>query len=84
MLTTFILDFFTYLGEVLSSIFGIVTVLPFGIDPILVSAVGSFKAFMVIFPPLQIVFQAFMIYLGFRMTLLVFKLILGSRSPHHV
>lgn len=82
MLSTFILAFFIFLGNILTSIFGSVDVLPFGMDAILVSAVGSFKAFIHIFPPAQIVFNAFMIYISFRFVLLVMKLILGSRAPH--
>lgn len=43
-----------------------VTILPWGVDEILVQAVGSFKAFMAVFPPMQIVFNAFIIYISFR------------------
>ncbi len=49
------------------------SVLPWGIDSILVSAVGGFKSMIVVFPPLGIVFQAFMIYLLFRVGMQLLK-----------
>lgn len=45
--------------------------LPFGMDEPLVTAFGNFNAFMDMFPPLHITFVAFMIYLGFRVAVLV-------------
>lgn len=55
--------------------------LPWGTDAYVVYAVGLFKYFAYLFPPFQIVFTATLIYLGFRGFLLLFKLILGARSP---
>jgi len=32
---------------------------------------------------MEIVFQAFMIYLSFRLSLILLKFFLGKRTPHH-
>lgn len=52
-----------------------VTTLPWGIDSILVGAMGTFRALMALFPPLQVVFTAFMFYIGFRLLLKLLKMI---------
>lgn len=57
--------------------------LPWGLDDLWQTSVASFKAFIEVFPPLQIVFSAFLIYLGFRLTLILIKIFVGSRVPHH-
>jgi len=59
------------------------TVLPWGIDEILVFSVGMFKGMMLIFPPLEIVFEAFLAYLSFRLLIIIVTIFAGSRSPHH-
>lgn len=61
----------------------IVTELPFGMDEIFVDAVGMFKSAMALFPPLQVVFTAFMVYLSFRLALIVLRLFIGHRAPSH-
>lgn len=60
-----------------------VTELPWGIDAILLSGVSQVKAVAVYIPPLTTVLGAFMIYVGFRLTLIVLKLFLGHRTPMH-
>lgn len=55
--------------------------LPWGLDAIMVTAVGYYKTFEYIFPPIGIVFTATMIYLGFKGIMLVMKLVLGARAP---
>jgi len=59
------------------------TILPWGLDDLWITSIGYFKGFMLVFPPLTIVFDAFMIYLGFRLLLIVLKIFLGKRTPHH-
>jgi len=55
--------------------------LPFGMDEAFVLAVGMFKAFMVYFPPIQVIYDAIIIYMWFEIALFILKLILGSRAP---
>jgi len=57
--------------------------LPFGIDAIMVTAVSSFKAVALIFPPFEVVYQAAIVLLGFEIIMFVLKLILGHRAPSH-
>lgn len=74
------------IGNVLSIMFSFlpsVTTLPYGIDPIAVQAMGYVRAMIVIFPPLGVILQAFLYYLGFRLILAIVKVILGGRAPHH-
>lgn len=52
-----------------------VTVLPLGMDTALSTATGYFRSFMAVFPPLTVVFTAFIWYLSFRIMLLTLKLL---------
>lgn len=58
-------------------------VLPFGIDAIMVTAVSTFKAVMLIFPPFQVVYNAALLLLGFEIVMFVLRIILGSRLKDH-
>lgn len=49
--------------------------LPWGIDGILVSAVAGFKAMSVVFPPFMIVYNAFIIYLIFKLLVVILRMI---------
>ncbi len=55
--------------------------LPFGLDTIFQTTFSYLYAFIEIFPPMGIVLQAFIVYLGFRIGLMILKVFLGSRSP---
>jgi len=57
--------------------------LPFGIDAIMIQAISSFKAVMIIFPPFQVVYNAAILLLGFEVIMFILKLILGHRAPSH-
>jgi len=60
-----------------------VTVLPWGIDGYLSTGVGYIKGFSVFFPFINTAINAFLIYMGFRLLLIVLKFVLGSRTPSH-
>jgi len=67
-----------FIGSVLSfmtSWLPVVETLPFNMDEYFSTAVGSFKSFMEIFPPLQVIWSAFLIYVGFRVILLTMRLL---------
>ena len=49
--------------------------LPWGMDDIMVQAVGSYKVLASAFPPFQTILAAFIIYLGFRIILKILKVI---------
>lgn len=52
-----------------------VTELPWGVETWLVNGVHMFNAFKDIFPPLGVLFTAFLAYLSFRVTLLTLRLL---------
>jgi len=80
IITLFLNVVVAFLGGILS-FFPAVTELPFGIDGYLTTAVGYFQRIEMIFPPLGILMTMFLIYIGFRITLLALKLFLGNRAP---
>lgn len=57
--------------------------LPFGLDEILSYLVSLFHGAMETLPYLQVVWTCFLWILVFELTMLVVKLILGSRTPTH-
>lgn len=70
----------TFFSKFLSAIFAtlhipVVEELPLGIDGYLTTTMGYFREFSTLFPPLGVVFTAFMFYFGFRTTLLVLRLL---------
>jgi hypothetical protein len=58
-----------------TSFLGRVDTLPWGLDAILTNAIGMFRAFLALFPPLQTIFIAFIIYLGFRLSMRFIRMI---------
>lgn len=83
MIIFYLLKLLISIGTVLTGFFGRVDILPFGIDSILVTMVGYFKAAIITLPYLEIVFTYFLWVIGFEIALKVLKVILGSRSPAH-
>lgn len=76
----------TFVISIISFIFypfPTITEIPWGVDSFLVNGVGYFKALMEFFPPLSTVFSAFMIYIGFRVSIIVLRFFFGSRAPTH-
>lgn len=55
--------------------------LPWGLDNILIVGFAYLNAFIDIFPPIGIVLEAFIIYLGFRLGMIFLKLFIGHRAP---
>jgi len=51
-----------------------VTTLPFGMDNALTLGVGYFKTVADLFPPLAVLLEYVLIYIGFKLTLLVLNL----------
>jgi len=59
-----------------------VSVLPFGIDEVLVQAMGSIRALFDELPILLPLFNIGIYYLLFEVSLMVLKMIFGHRAPH--
>lgn len=75
MIWYYLMSFFGNMLNLMFSWLPRVEELPLGIDGYLSTAVSSFKAFSEVFPPLQVIYTAFMWYLGFRITILTLKLL---------
>lgn len=80
MITIFIINIILYILTVLFGWLPAVDTLPF-IDSYLVSAVGMIKTLSINFPIFGLVFDVFVIYIGFKLFMVVLKFFLGSRMP---
>jgi len=56
--------------------------LPYGLDDTLITAVAYYNQFAESFWFLEIIIQAFVLYLGFLIALVIIKLILGTRADY--
>jgi hypothetical protein len=52
-------------------------------DSVLSNGVSYFHRLILFFPPFQSILTASLFYLTFRIVMLLLKLVLGSRAPHH-
>lgn len=59
----------------LPSVTALPTIGSFDMDAMMVSAVSTFKAFMLIFPPLGVIFGAFMFYMGFKILMVLLRIL---------
>lgn len=73
MLTDSVIKLFLSMLSAFFSLFDVVTVLPYGVDSILVTAVGTFRGFANIFPPVTAISYTIIIYIGWRFGLMLFK-----------
>jgi len=60
-----------------------VSELPWGLDAYFVTGFSGFYSLAEIFPPLGIVIQAFVIYVLFKLSLLIFKMIPVIGKAYH-
>lgn len=58
-----------------AGLFDLVTILPWGLDNIVMTGVGLFRGFANIFPPINAIFVTFMIYFGFRLGIMLFGVV---------
>lgn len=68
----------TFLDKFLSAMLDtfripIITELPLGMDSAVSSGFGYFKEFMTLYPPIAIIFNAFIWYMGFKLVLLILR-----------
>lgn len=61
--------------------FPVVTELPWGVDSFFASGIGYFRHMMEFFPPFSTVLDAFLLYIGFRLAIIILRFFLGSRTP---
>jgi len=84
MLTIFLLNLLTFAGNMLSSIFGTVDVLPFGTDPYFETAFGWLRSLQDVVWPINVILVCFLAYAGFKVSLILLKLVFGSRAPSSI
>jgi len=60
-----------------------VDVLPWGVGDFLAQGVSGYKTLMAFFPPMSTVLDAFLIYVGVNVAIMVLKFFLGSRVPSY-
>lgn len=58
-----------------------VLVLPWGLDEFMISGVSGFRSLMEFFPPFGTVLTAFLVFIGFKLSVLLLKFFLGSNTP---
>jgi hypothetical protein len=75
MITDLFINMFIVLLKAFFGLFPVVSQLPFGTDEYVIYAVSMFKGFANIFPPISAIFSTFLIYLGFRVGLLLWTII---------
>jgi len=83
MIIYYLLQLLIAIGTAFTSVFGSVSVLPFGIDSIVSTAVSYFYGAIDTVPYLEVVWDCFLWIILFEVSLLIGKLILGSRMPTH-
>lgn len=84
MLIFYLLTLLVLIGDVLGKTFGFVTVLPYGVDSVLISAVSWFRGAVETLPYLEIVLTYFLYAVAFEIVLLLVKMVLGSRTPTNI
>lgn len=65
----------------LFGLFPLITELPWGLDAVVVQGVGGYKLLATAFPPLSTVLTIFLIYISFRLGMILLRFFLGSRTP---
>lgn len=61
----------------------VVTELPFGTDEYFATGIGFFNRITELVPILSVVVEVFLLYIGFRITVIIIRFFAGSRSPVH-
>lgn len=82
MITAAITSF--YIGAILSvlAIMPQANEMPFGADQFLLESMMKFYAFIDVFWPMQVIWECFLWYLGFIISLQILKIWLGNRFSH--
>lgn len=83
MITFLLLDALINVVSALLSWLPVVTSLPFGLDGYLSTGIGFFRDIFSVFPFLSTVLTVALAYLGFRLSLMGVKAVMGNRTPSH-
>jgi hypothetical protein len=75
MIITILLTIIIAVFQVFFNFMPVVTELPYGIDAILVEGMGYLSFLMEVFPPLSTMLTGFIVVLGFKLGMMVVKMI---------
>jgi len=81
MIFFFIIQAVVYVISLFLAPFPVVETLPWGTDSFLASGMGYYRTLMAFFPPFSTVLSAFLLYVAFRLGIIVLRFFLGSRTP---
>lgn len=82
MITYLFLTIIITLVGIIFSMFPTIEELPWGLDSVLSDGVAGYKEIAEVFPPMETMMTIFLIYLGFKIALILLKFFLGSRTPN--
>lgn len=82
MITYLLLTIIITLVGIIFSMFPTIDELPWGLDSIISDGVAGYKELATMFPPMETMMTVFLIYLGFKILMILLKFFLGSRSPN--
>jgi len=87
MIVYLLIQVIIYALSLVFAVFPTVEELPWGVDTVFSDGMGYYRYLMDIFPPLSTVLSAVLIYLGYKLAIIVLRFFLGSRTPvsaqHH-
>jgi hypothetical protein len=75
MIIDTIIRLFISMIQAFFGMFPVITELPWGTDSIVTNAVGLFKGFALIFPPLQLILNIVLIYIGFKLMIMLWSVV---------
>lgn len=82
MIWTFILNAIISVVGAMLAFLPDVEVLPWGTDEFFVNSVGYYKYVALFFPPLTLFLTLTLIFLAYKLTIILAKFFLGARLPH--
>lgn len=81
MIFFFIIQALIYIVSLFFAPFPTVEELPWGIDSFVSQGVSGFRYLMEFYPPFSTVLSAFILYLAYKLSILVLRFFMGSRTP---
>jgi len=83
MITFFIIKAIISVISIVFIFMPVIEELPFGVDAYIEQGVSGYKLLASYFPPLDLFMDLFLIYIGYKLIMLLIKFILGNRTPSY-
>jgi len=81
MILFLLIQMLIYVFSLVLAPFPVVTELPWGVDAFFSDGMGYYRYLAEFFPPFSTVLQAFLLYIAFKLAIIVLRFFLGSRTP---